>query len=95
MYIANYPVDNPSDYWKISPCLVFLYPLVEEISKGVVINEERGFFYGVGGRRASYNNPASYRIIRYVHLYYMYMYIHCRFNHGTYLHAYSSRKVEH
>jgi hypothetical protein len=58
MYIANYPVDNPSDYWKISPCLVFLYHLVEEISKGVVINEERGFFYGVGGRRASYNNPA-------------------------------------
>jgi hypothetical protein len=32
-----------------------------------------------------------YRIIRSVHLYY----IHYRFNHETYLHAYSSRKVEH
>jgi hypothetical protein len=52
MYIANYPVDNPSDYWKISLCLVFFDYFVEEISKGVVIN-------------------------------------------GTYLHAYSSRKVEH
>jgi hypothetical protein len=30
------------------------------------------------------------RIIRSVHLYY----IHYRFNHGTYLHAYSSRKVK-
>jgi hypothetical protein len=59
MYIANYPVDNSSDYWKISPCLVFLDHFVEEISKGVVINEERDFFYGVGGRGASYNNPAS------------------------------------
>jgi hypothetical protein len=51
MYIANYPVDNSSDYWKISPCLVFLDHFVEEISKGVVINEERGFFmvWGEGG----------------------------------------------
>jgi hypothetical protein len=32
------------------------------------------------------------RIIRSVHYKY---YIHYRFNHGTYLHAYSSRKVEH
>ena len=49
MYIANYPVDNPSDYWKISLCLVFFDYFVEEISKGVVINKER-FFYGVEGR---------------------------------------------
>ena len=51
MYIANDPVDNPADYWKISPCLVFLDHFVEEISKGVVINEERGFLWcgGKGG----------------------------------------------
>ena len=41
MFRANYPVDNPSDYWKISLYLVFLDPLVEEISKRVVRNEER------------------------------------------------------
>ena len=43
MYRANYPVDNPSDYWKISLYLVFLDHLVEEISKRVVSNEERFF----------------------------------------------------
>jgi len=43
MYRANYPVDNPSDYWKISIFLVFLDYLVEEISKRVVSNEERFF----------------------------------------------------
>jgi hypothetical protein len=31
MYRANYPVDNPSDYWKISIYIVFLDHLVEEI----------------------------------------------------------------
>jgi hypothetical protein len=40
MYRANYPVDNPSDYWKISTYIVFLDHLVEEISKRVVSNEE-------------------------------------------------------
>jgi hypothetical protein len=30
MYRANYPVDNPADYWNISLCLVFLDHLVEE-----------------------------------------------------------------
>ena len=52
MYRANYPVDNPSDYWKISLYLVFLEHLVEEILKRVVSNEERGwggFFLGGGG----------------------------------------------
>ena len=43
MYRANYPVDNPSDYWKISIYIVFLDHLVEEISKRVVSNEERFF----------------------------------------------------
>ena len=43
MYRANYPVDNPSDYWKISTYIVFLDHLVEEISKRVVSNEERFF----------------------------------------------------
>jgi hypothetical protein len=65
MYRANYPVYNPSDYWKISIYLVFLDHLVEEISKRVVSNEERFFhvfgrfllLFFVGG--ASYNNPAS------------------------------------
>ena len=36
---ANYPVDNPSDYWKISLYLVFLETLdnlVDDISKRVV-----------------------------------------------------------
>jgi hypothetical protein len=44
MFRANYPVDNPSDYWKISLYLVFLDPLVEEIhfvSKRVVSNKKR------------------------------------------------------
>jgi hypothetical protein len=50
MYRAIYPVDNPSDYWKISLYLVFFDHLVEEISKRVVSKEERG---GV-----SYLNPA-------------------------------------
>ena len=63
MYRANYPVDNPSDYWKISLYLVFLDHLVEEISKRVVSNEERFFhvFLLLFGREggASYNNPAS------------------------------------
>ena len=44
MYRAYYPVDNPSDYWKISLYLVFL-DLVEVISKGVLSNEERVLFY--------------------------------------------------
>ena len=47
MYRANYPVDNPSDYWKISLYVFFLDHLVEEISKRVVSNEEH--FLGVGG----------------------------------------------
>jgi hypothetical protein len=42
MYRAIYPVDNPSDYWKISLYLVFFDHLVEEISKRVVSKEERG-----------------------------------------------------
>jgi hypothetical protein len=62
---ANYPVYNPSDYWKISIYLVFLDHLVEEISKRAESNEERFFrvfgrfllLFFVGG--ASYNNPAS------------------------------------
>jgi len=39
---ANYHVDNPSDYWRISLYLVFLdhLSLVEEISKRVVSNDE-------------------------------------------------------
>ena len=45
MYRLNYPVDNPSDYWKISIYLVFLDHLVEEISKQVVSNE--GCFFQV------------------------------------------------
>ena len=48
MYRANYPVYNPSDYWKISLYLVFLETLdhlVEEISKRVVSNE-KSFFWG-------------------------------------------------
>ena len=52
MYRAYYPADNPTDYWKISICLVFLGHLVEGISKRIVSNEEhlgRGF----------YNNPTS------------------------------------
>jgi hypothetical protein len=51
MYRANYPVDNPSDYWKMSIYIVFLDHLVEEISKRVVSNDERFL--------ASYLNPAS------------------------------------
>ena len=35
MYRANYPVDNPSDYGKISIYIVLLDHLVEEISKRV------------------------------------------------------------
>ena len=45
MYRANYPVDNPSDYWKISIYIVFLDHLVEEISKRVVCKEERFFLH--------------------------------------------------
>ena len=41
----NYPVDNPSDYWRISIYLVFLDHLVEQISKRIVSNEER--FFGI------------------------------------------------
>ena len=52
MYRVNYPVDNSSDYWKISLYLAFLDHLVEQISKRVVSNEEHFFF-------ASYLNPAS------------------------------------
>ena len=53
MFRANYHVDNPSDYWKISLYLVFLETwdhLVEEISKRVANNAERvfSFFYGGG-----------------------------------------------
>ena len=53
MYKANYLVDNPFDYWKISiyMYIVFLDHLVEEISKRVVSNDERFL--------ASYLNPAS------------------------------------
>ena len=56
MFRANYSVDNPSDYWKISLHLVFLETvdhLVEEISKRVANNEERkggGRVGGEGGR---------------------------------------------
>ena len=52
MFRANYPVDNPSDYWKISLYHVFLETvdnLVEEISKRVANNEEWCFFLGGGG----------------------------------------------
>ena len=52
MYRATYPVDNPSDYWKITLYFVFLDHLVKEISKRIVSNEERFFL-------ASYENPAS------------------------------------
>ena len=45
MYRANYHIDNPSDYWKISLFLVFLDHLVEEISKRVLDNEERFYFF--------------------------------------------------
>ena len=44
MFRENYPVNNPSDYWKISLYLVIL-DLVEVISKGVLSNEERVLFY--------------------------------------------------
>jgi hypothetical protein len=37
---ANYPVEFPSDYWRIYLYLVFLDHLVEEISKRVLYNEE-------------------------------------------------------
>jgi hypothetical protein len=50
MYNANYSLDNPSDYWKLSLYLVFLDHLVEEISKRVLSNEKRFF--------PSYLNPA-------------------------------------
>jgi len=43
MYRANYPVDNPSDYWKITLYFVFLDHLVKEISKRIVSNEDRFF----------------------------------------------------
>jgi len=43
MNSTNYPVDNPSDCWKISLYLVFLNHLVEEISERIVSNEERLF----------------------------------------------------
>ena len=57
MFRANYSVDNPSDYWKISLYLVFLETvdhLVEEISKRVANNEEAffvcvWFFFWGGG----------------------------------------------
>ena len=61
MFRENYPVEFPSDYWKISLYLVFLETLdhlVEEISKRVVSNEERVFSFGKGGG-GSYLNPAS------------------------------------
>jgi len=51
MYRAYYPVEYPSDYWKISLCLVFLDHLVEKKSKRVVSNEGRFL--------ASYLNPSS------------------------------------
>ena len=54
MYRAIYPVDNPSDYWKISLYLVLFDHLVEEISKRVVSKEERGG----GGGGVYYLNPA-------------------------------------
>jgi len=58
---ANYPVEYPSDYWRISLCLVFLGHLAEEISKRVISNEGCFFvffvclfvffvFFGGGGR---------------------------------------------
>jgi len=58
---ANYPVDNPSDYWKISLYFVFLETLdhlVEEISKRVVSNEER-FLCGVGGGGGILSKPRA------------------------------------
>ena len=42
MYRANYPVDNPSDYWNISIYIDHLEE--EEMSKRVVSNEKH-FFY--------------------------------------------------
>ena len=53
MFRTNYPVDNPSDYWKISLYLLFLDHLMEEISERVVSNEGHLFFL------ASYLNPTS------------------------------------
>ena len=52
MYRATYPVDNPSDYCKITLYFVFLDHLVKEISNLIVSNEKRFFL-------ASYENPAS------------------------------------
>ena len=53
MFRANYSVDNPSDFWKISLYLVFLETvdhLVEEISKRVANNEEAFFvWFFLGG----------------------------------------------
>jgi len=55
MYRANYPVDNPSDYWKISIHIVFLDHLVEEISKRVVSNEER--FFNIVSKNCKSSKP--------------------------------------
>ena len=62
MFRANYPVDNPSDYWKIPLYTLSSWPetldhLVEEISKRVVSKEDR---FGVGVGDGAYNlNPTS------------------------------------
>ena len=41
---VNYPVDNPSDYWRISLFLVFLDHLADEISMSSSKQREAGFF---------------------------------------------------
>jgi hypothetical protein len=51
---VNYPVDNPSDYWRISLFLVFLDHLAEAISKSSSKLREAGFFVC-----AFYLNPAN------------------------------------
>ena len=60
MFRANYPVDNPSDYWKISQYLVFLETLdnlVGDISKRVVSNEE--CYFAEGGRGGILSKPCK------------------------------------
>ena len=54
MYRANYPVDNPSDYWKLSIYIVLLNHSMEEISKEVVNNVNEECYFGI-----FYLSPAS------------------------------------
>jgi len=56
---VNYPVDNPSDYWRISLYLVLLDHLVEEISKSSsnASNEKRGFFLDILSKPCKPSKP--------------------------------------